>query len=86
MIALLKKRVARHLRRAAMVRAIQAAAEPSEIWGAASMTDGLRAIRALEALNGHPFNPLDPVLVNVVRGQGPKQHHIRASARATFAA
>ena len=63
--------------RAAMMRAIEAACEPSEIWGRANRTDGLRAIRALERLNQRPFNPHSRVLVQVVRGTGAKHRRIR---------
>lgn len=67
--------------RAAMLRAIEAAREPSDIWGEASRTDGLRAIRALEQLSRRPFDPFSPVLVAVVRGSGPKQRRTRTVAR-----
>lgn len=68
--------------RAAMLRAIDAAAEASEIWGPANRADGLRAIRALERLSGRPFDPADRVLVCVVRGQGPRHRRIRLDALA----
>ena len=67
--------------RAAMLRAVEAAREPSEIWGHASRADGLRAIRALEQLNGRPFDPFSDVLVAVVRGSGPKQRRTRQASR-----
>lgn len=76
-IETLRARRARIAYRAAMLRAIDAACERSEIWGYASRTDGLRAIRALERLNGRRFDPLNPVLVSVVRGQAAKQHQMR---------
>lgn len=63
--------------RRAFMRAIEAACERDEIWGHASRTDGLRAIRALERLNGRPFDPHSTVLVAVVRGRGARQRHLR---------
>lgn len=77
LVAQLRERLHRRHRRAAMMRAIRIAAEPSEIWGYANLTDGLRAIRALERLRGRPFDPTDPCLVGVVRAGGPKQRHLR---------
>lgn len=73
--AVARYRRARH--RAAMLRAIDAAASTSDIWGRANRSDGLRAIRALERLNGRPFDPRDRVLVNIVRGQGPRLRRVR---------
>lgn len=81
MIAGLKARAGRVRYRAAMLRAIDAAREPSEIWGGASRTDGLRAIRALERLSGRPFDPFSPVLLSIVRGSGPKQRRVRHDGR-----
>lgn len=71
-----RRRLARRSYRRAMLRAIAAASEPSEIWGACSRADGLRAIRAFERLNGRPFDPYSPVCCAIVRGTGPK--HRRA--------
>ena len=75
----IKARIARARWRAAMMRAIDAACEPSEIWGYANRTDGLRAIKALERLTAKPFDPFDPVLVHVVRGTGPRYRRLRLS-------
>lgn len=81
LVSHMRERLHRRQRRAAMLRAIRVAAEPSEIWGRANLTDGLRAIRALERLNGRPFDPTDRYLVNIVRGGGPKQRHLRCAAQ-----
>jgi hypothetical protein len=67
--------------RRAMMRAILIAAEPDEIWGRASRTDGLRAIRALERLNGRPFDPHSTCLVSIVRGRGPRERRLRQQQR-----
>lgn len=67
----------RRRRRRAMIRAIRIAAEPSEIWGTASRTDGLRAIRAMERLNGRPFDPHSTVMISCVRARGPRERHLR---------
>lgn len=75
-IEAMRGRLARRSYRRAMLRAIDAAAEPSEIWGACNRSDGLRAIRAFERLNGKPFNPHDQTCCAIVRGTGPK--HRRA--------
>jgi hypothetical protein len=71
-----RARLARGAYRRAMLRAIDAAAEPSDIWGACNRSDGLRAIRAFERLNGRPFNPHDRTCCEIVRATGPK--HRRA--------
>lgn len=67
--------------RRAMMRAILIAAERSEIWGHASRTDGLRAIRSLERLNGRPFDPHSECLVSVVRGRGARERRRRQDQR-----
>ncbi len=72
LIDALRARLARRAYRRAMVRAIAIACEPSEIWGGCNRSDGLRAIRAFERLNGRPFDPHSPVCVAIVRGTGPK--------------
>lgn len=79
LIERLRASMERRAYRRAMLRAIADATEPSEIWGPCSRTDGLRAIRAFERLNGHPFDPYNPVCRAVVRGTGPK--HRRALIR-----
>lgn len=79
--ARLRARVERARQRRAMMRAIRVAAEPSEIWGRANLTDGLRAIRAVERLSRRPFDPTDRCLIEVVRGGGPKQRHLRLAGR-----
>ncbi len=63
--------------RRAMMRAIRVAAERCEIWGYASRTDGLRAIRQLEQLSGRAFDPFDPCHISIVRARGPKQRRLR---------
>ncbi len=67
--------------RRAMMRAILIASESNEIWGGASRADGLRAIRALERLNGRPFDPHSECLVEVVRGRGPRERRLRQQRR-----
>lgn len=76
----LRASVQRARYRRAMMRAILIAAEPDEIWGGASRADGLRAIRALERLNGRPFDPHSACLVSIVRGRGPRERKRRAAA------
>lgn len=76
LIERVRANLARRAYRRAMLAAINEACEPSEIWGGCNRTDGLRAIRAFERMNGRPFDPHHPVCRGAIRGTGPK--HRRA--------
>lgn len=79
----LKARLDRARHRRAMLRAIEVAAERHEIWGFASKADGLRAIRAVERLNGRQFDPHATCLIEAVRGRGARERHRRLERVAT---